>query len=276
MGWIDFTLNLAALLLWLSWRAARFDPLGKTAAVSLLGTLKRAEQRRPAAGRYLLALGALLLARAVLYWQIGPAVHWTPHLRLVAVSIPFRSEFFDRMLVFSLLSFGVVLAGFLFSLVLLSVLNPRVTDDEISRLVRIHLGRVDRWPVWVKGLLPFVAGALFWVVTALLLSAMGIIPRAPSSATRFHQALLIGLCAYLTWKYVLVALLLLHLLNSYVYLGNRPLWNFVNGAARKLLAPLRPLPLRWGMMDFSPVVGMALVFVAAELAGRWLPRFFPR
>ena len=42
MGLIDFILNLAGLLLWLNWRAAKADPLGKPAPATLIGTLRRA------------------------------------------------------------------------------------------------------------------------------------------------------------------------------------------------------------------------------------------
>ena len=55
------------------------------------------------------------------------------------------------------------------------------------------------------------------------------------------------------WKYFIVGILLLHLLNSYVYFGNHPFWNFVNATARNLLYPLRWLPLRVGKVDFAAV-----------------------
>jgi uncharacterized protein YggT (Ycf19 family) len=76
--------------------------------------------------------------------------------------------------------------------------------------------------------------------------------------------------SYLCWKYVIGALLVLHLLNSYIYFGKHPLWPYVNAGARTLLSPLRAMPLRAGKVDFAPVVGIALVFLVAELAGRGL------
>ena len=42
MGFVDFILNLAGLLLWINWRAAMFDPLGKRTPATLIGTLRRA------------------------------------------------------------------------------------------------------------------------------------------------------------------------------------------------------------------------------------------
>src|SRR5262245_23788161 len=112
MGLIDFILNLAALLLWLTWRSVPFDPLVKSSPASLAGTLRRAAPRRWQRWHFLPALAALLFFRALLYWQIGPAVNWTPNLRLGAIALSFRCDFFDRMLLFSLFSFAATLAVF--------------------------------------------------------------------------------------------------------------------------------------------------------------------
>jgi hypothetical protein len=43
MALIDFILNVAALLLWLSWRAIRLDPFIRATPATLAGTLRRAE-----------------------------------------------------------------------------------------------------------------------------------------------------------------------------------------------------------------------------------------
>src|SRR6266478_6429890 len=118
---IDFILNLACLLLWLNWRSLGADPLSKTTPATLAGTLRRAEPQRLRGWHLLAALGILLLLRALLYWQIGPAVNWTPTLRLAAIAISFRSDFLDRMLLFSGLSFGMALAVLYLSLLLLSL-----------------------------------------------------------------------------------------------------------------------------------------------------------
>ena len=77
---------------------------------------------------------------------------------------------------------------------------------------------------------------------------------------------MLGLSTYLVWKYVVCAVLGLHLLNTYVYLGKHPLWYFINTSANRLLILLKSIPLRIGKVDFAPVVEIALVFVFAELA----------
>jgi len=267
MSLIDFILNLAGLLLWLNWRSVRLDPLGKRKPATLIGTLRRAEPQRLRRWHLLAALGGLLLLRAVFYWQIGSVAHWTGTLNLSVITLSFRSDFFARMLWFSIFSFGLTLGVFYLWLLLLSILAG---PEPIHRLVRMQLGRIDGWPRRVKLLLPLIVTATFWWLASWLLTWLQIIPKPVSAAHRFEQALVIGLNSYLVWKYLIGALLTLHLLNSYIYFGKYPFWSYVNAKARTLLSPLRAVPLRVGKVDFAPVAGLVLVFLAAELAGRGL------
>jgi len=46
--------------------------------------------------------------------------------------------------------------------------------------------------------------------------------------------------------------------------------------AQTLLAPLRKIPLRTGRVDFAPVVGIAIIFFAVELAERALIWLYAR
>ena len=98
MGLIDFILNLAGVLVWLSWRSLRFDPLVKTTPATLVGTLRRAEPRRMKGWQSLAGLAALLVLRALLYRQIGPEADWTPRLNLFFVAPPFSSHRFSHMM----------------------------------------------------------------------------------------------------------------------------------------------------------------------------------
>ncbi len=267
MALIDFILNLAGLLLWLNWRSVRLDPLGKRTPATLIGTLRRAEPQRWRRWHLLAALGGLLLLRALFYWQIGSAAHWTGTLNLSVITLSFRSDFFARMLWFSIFSFGLTLGVFYLWLLLLSILAG---PEPIHRLVRMQLGRIDGWPCGVKLLLPLAITATFWWLASWLLTWLQIIPQPVSAAHRIEAALIVGLNSYLVWKYLIGALLALHLLNSYIYFGKHPFWSYVNAEARTLLSPLRAVPLQAGKVDFAPVVGLALVFLAAELAGRGL------
>jgi uncharacterized protein YggT (Ycf19 family) len=283
MGLLDFILNLAVLLLWLNWLSIQYDPLAKSSAASLIGTLRKAEPRHAARWKYLATLVFVLFIRSVVYWQLCPALHWTPQLRLGVINLAFhvdstwRGLYFARIFVFSALSFGLVLLAFYFWALLLSVVNPTVPDtDQLQKLVRLHLRWVEKSPWPIKLVLPFVSGALCWIVFHPLLAWLAVTPANRSYGQLFQQAAVIGAAAYLAWKYLIVGILLLHLLNSYVYLGISPFWNFVNATARNLLFPLRWLPSRIGKVDLLPVLAVALVFLVTEMVTNPWPESFRR
>ena len=274
MGIIDFILNLAGLLLWLNWRSLRFDPLGKRIPVTLIGTLRRAEPRRLRRWHLLAGLGALLFLRAVLYWQIGPGVGWAAgKLNLGIIELSFRSDSFGRILLFSILSFGLTLAVFYLWLLLFSILAG---PEPFHRLVRIQLGPIDRWSRPTKFLLPLVLTALLWWLASWILAWLAVIPSPISAMHRIEQSLVISLGSFLAWKYAAVILLALYLLNSYIYFGGHPFWNYVTAEGQTILRPLRSVPLRIGKADFAPVIGIALVFLFAELAERGLAALYLR
>ncbi|HEY4984077.1 MAG TPA: hypothetical protein VIJ24_03365 [Verrucomicrobiae bacterium] len=264
MSLIDFILNLAGLLLWLNWRSVRLDPLARATPATLTGTLRRAVPNRLQRWHFLAALAALLLVRALFYWKIGGAVNWTARLNLGATSIPFQSDFFRRMLLFSVLSFALTLAIFYLWLLFFAVVNRNI-NDPLQKLVRLMLGRASRWPNWILLSLPVAGAVLVWLLISPLLARMSLVPAA-SFLHRIEQAVLLGLTAFLTWKYLIGAVLALYLVNSYIYLGKHQFWNFINLTSRQMLRPLRRLPLEIGKADFTPVVGITLVFLLAHFA----------
>ena len=101
-------------------------------------------------------------------------------------------------------------------------------------------------------------------------------PPAESWPHLLEQALVLGIGMYPPARHVFGVVLGLHLLNTYVYLGGHPVWNFVNAAGKRMLAPLKPLPLRLGRMDFAPLVGIAVVYALAELLETGLRLLFAR
>lgn len=263
MALIDLILNLVALLLWWNWLAA--DPLAGISAATLIGTLRKADTSGPKRWRLLLVLLMLLVFRAILYWEFGASFRWTPILQLEVINIPFRSDYLTRMMLFSLLSFLLALGVFYLWMLLLSIANTSVPDtDPLQKLVRTQIKWLDKWPIGMKLALPFFAGALCWLALHPLLSHMTIIQKAKSPVQLIEQAAVIGAATYLAWKYLIIGVLLLHLLNSYIYFGNHPFWNFINATARNLLAPLRWIPLRIGRVDFLPLIAIALVFFVCE------------
>ena len=277
MELIDFILNLAGLLLWVGWLSVRFDPVAKSLPATLAGTIRRAEPRGRSGWHFVAALVGLLLFRGLLYWQIGPAIDWTPSLGLGATAIFLRSDFLGRALLFSVLSFALALAVFYLWLLFLSLVNCRAAEaTPLQRLVRLHLGRIDAWSWPLKLVLPFLLGTLVWLTLMPLLTGWKIIPPAHSLAHRLEQAGTIGLGMYLRWKFLIGGLLVLYLLGSYVFLGNHPFWNFIAVTGRNALGPLCRLPLRVGKIDLAPVVAIALVFLAAGLAERGLTALYQR
>ncbi len=265
MSLIDFILNLAGLLLWLNWRALPFDPLTKATPATLVGTLRRAEPTRVKRWHFLAALGALLVLRAGFYRLIGPAADWTGTVNLIATRLAFRSDSFNLMLLYSVLSFGLLLGIFILWLLLLSALAQSSGENQLLfRMARAHLDFVIGWPAWRKLLLPFLAGLVLWLLLSWPLARWDLIPRPVSETSRLTQSALVGLSTYFALKYLIVALLAAYLLHNYLYFGRHVIWNFVDETARRLLGPLRLL--RVGKVDLAPLAGIVLVSLFAQFA----------
>jgi uncharacterized protein YggT (Ycf19 family) len=276
VGYIDFILNLAALLLWVKWRSLPFDPFTKRTPATLVGTLRRAAPSHFRRWHLLAGIGLLLFLRAVFYRQIGPVVHWIGKLDLGVITLSFRSDLFGRILLFSTSSFGLTLGIFYLWLLLLSLLAGRTADaGPIHRLVRMALGRIDGWPRWAKIISPLAITALVWGLASWPFVWLHPKPTM-SAAHRIEESLVVGLGSYLAWKFITAALLVLNLLTTYIYFGKHPFWNYVNATAQTLLSPLRKIPLRAGKVDFAPVIGIAIIFFAAELAERGLVWLYAR
>ena len=112
--------------------------------------------------------------------------------------------------------------------------------------------------------LPWLGVAVAWLALLPALAGLQLVPAPVSWPHRLEQAELLGLSAYLAWKYLVAGLLALHVLNSYVYLGNHPFWMFVTVTARSLLKPLARVPLKVDKVDFAPLVGIAVVFLVTR------------
>ena len=227
---------------------------------------------------YLVALIALLGIRAVAYWQLGTQTDWSPRIPLGPVTFWFRSDLPGRMVLFSVLSFGVALGILYLCLLLLSWVHPPTSEiDPAQRLVRAHLGWLDRWPTVMKLLLPLLVTALVWCACYPLLVKLRIVPTDVNSPWRVvAQGAVVGLAVYLVLKFFLVAVFALYLLNSYVYLGEFPLWNFINLTARGLLRPIKWIPLQVGKIDLAPVLAIIVVLVSARFSQLALFQLFQK
>lgn len=267
MSIFNFIIDAACLLLWFNWRAAKFDPVKLPGTVSLAGTLRKAGPAASQRWQYLAAMGVLLLVRAAICWQVGPVFLTRIKLDLGIIPISFHFapgwKSLALMLLFSVLRFVVTGAVFYFWLLILSAVNRSLPDkDPLHKLVRFHLGVMEKWPGFLKWILPFFAGALFWIVCQPLLSWLDIVPPSRTFLRLLEQSVIIGLGGFLALKWLIVGILLLHLVNSYVYIGPQPVWNYASDTSRNLLRPFDRLPLRAGKVDFLPPVAIALIFLA--------------
>lgn len=276
MPWVDLLLNYACLLLWLGWASARFDRLAGPTPSTLVGTLRRAGPHRSRRWGLLAAVPAVLLVRGWFYWYVGPSLHWTPTVDLGVTLLPFRSDYLDRALIFSGVSFGKLLLGAYLWLLVLAIINYRLRDsDPVQRAVGLLLWPVGRWH-WSL-LLPLGPAlvTLVWLALHPVLVWCHAVPPTTAPKTVALEGLWLWGSLLLSAKYLLAIVLVGHLINSYVYIGPQALWTFLSATARSLLRPLRWLPLRAGRFDGAPIVGLALVFLLAGFAAQWLERTYP-
>jgi uncharacterized protein YggT (Ycf19 family) len=274
---LHFVLNAAGLLLWLKWREDMLQSARRAVGGTLLSTLKRAGAAPAYRWAFFGSLGGMILLRAILYWQMGASLRWSPAIDLGAIVIVFRCDIFLRMLMFSLCSMAVFILKFHFWLLLISVVNRKVADTDVyQNRLRAHLGLAERLPWPVKLLLPFLVTGLAWLAAGPLLAKLGFLMPARSMAHTVQQAVVLGAASYLCWKYLLAVVLMLYLVTCYVYLGHAPIWNFLATTGRNLLAPIQWLPLRLGRLDFAPIAGAVAVLFVAERVERWLPELYRR
>lgn len=275
-GLLDFILNIVALLLWFNWRASGVR-LAAPGVVSLASTIQRTEMIEPRRWFSFGCLVALLFIRALLYFQIGSRVNWIPTLDLTAIALPFRSDLLSRMFVYSLLSFLVALGVVYASLLLLSVINEKSrTTDYFSRLIALQLGWIGKWYWPVRFILAPLTAALLWFGASWLFVKLGIIPAPRNARHAWQIAGVIALCLIIAWKYVVALFLGLHLVNTYVYLGNSSFWQFVTLTGGRLCIPLRWLPLRTGKVDFAPAILIIAVLAGAHYASVYLVQLYRR
>jgi uncharacterized protein YggT (Ycf19 family) len=121
----------------------------------------------------------------------------------------------------------------------------------------------------VQVILPGVLTSTIWMAVHPLLVYIGVVKLVQSLAHLLAQGALLGVGIYLTLKDLIPVLLFIYLVASYVYLGTSPVWDFISATSRKVLRPLSGLPLRFGRIDFSPLVGIILILLLLQV----LPNF---
>lgn len=266
---VDLFLNLAGLLMWVSWRGiSGLEAAGS--AGTILGNLRPAERVRQPRWGYLAALVGLLFFRAVIYRQVGPAVPWHPTWSVAAVTLPFRSDSFLRMLSYSLLSFGWLLLKWYTWGVAVLVINQSGKDrDGVTRVIRRQMGWVGSLPGWLLIFLPMIAAGVAWMGVGWLAAESRMMPALRDGAHLVQQGVLMGLSHFCVLRWLLVGVLLLHLLNLYVYVGAHAFWDFVQHTGERLSRPFAFA--RLGQLDLSPIPAAMLIWSGMNVLGYGFP-----
>ncbi|HAB18175.1 MAG TPA: YggT family protein [Verrucomicrobiota bacterium] len=273
---INFLFDLAALVLGLSVLGVGARPPVQRAG-TLLGNLKPADQRATARWKPLAILVALLVLRPLLYAPLAEITGTIPEWSPTPASVPFRPDYFSRLLTFSLVSFSWTTLIFLFWVLLLSTLVRGCREPgPWNRFFQETLGPLARWPVVVALFLPPLVGGCWWYLGRWPLAWLGVLPAAPTPELLIRQSLLIAAGIWVSARWLFAGLLVLRLVNTYVYLGTHPFWDFVHQVGGVLLRPLRWLPLQLGKLDFAPLIAAVLILAAGWGAERGLVELYLR
>lgn len=275
MSIVDSILNTVGVLLWFHWCSLRFDPLAGSTPRTLAGTLRRAEARKVSNWQTLALLVSLLVLRAWIYWQIGPAVKWTARVDVSMIVLAFRSDYFLLALLYSFLSLLRVLTVIYFWLIALAVINWTLDGDPVQRMVRLHLGRLARFPRWILAILPCLVVAFAWIALHPLFVKAGLVGQLKSFGQLVQQGILVGASVYFSLKFLIPAILLVYLLITYVHLGHSPFWEFINNTARNILRPFRAVPHKLGRIDFLPLITTVGVLLLLDALPNYLQHRFP-
>jgi hypothetical protein len=276
VAFVDLLLNLVGLVLLLAWRTAG-KPAQIRGAGTLLSNLKPAGSRPTKRWGYLVTLAGLLLARPLLYSTIAAGLNWTPMIGLGSAALAFRADDPGRLLLHSLLSFGWAwIAALAWATVVVALTSLEREPESGSKVLREMLGWLGRCPIWLQLLFPLFTAAAGWALLTLPLASLGILPRVPPGPELLAQSAVIGASVWLSLKWLLTGILLLRLINTYIYFGSHPLWDFIHRIGGLLIRPLVWLPVRFGKLDFTPLVAAALVWVVWWGFELGLARLFAR
>ena len=256
MEWLHLILNLAALLLWIHWRAGTM-PRPKPAN-SVIGPTPNPGPIFRHSWIFLVALLGLLGLRAVFYHQFGPGLDWVPSLNLIEASPHFRSDYFPRALAFSVLSFARWLVALYFCLALLSAVRPDAEGSGNWReFLKAQFGWLGGWHPAFHCLAAFALAVGVHLGESHWMHSVGVIAEPAQSLHHLPTLLALDLRAAV---YLAMALLALYLLNSYVYFGEANFWTNVDASGKRLLSPLRAVPLVVGKLDLAPFLAFSAAY----------------
>ncbi|MCS1407500.1 MAG: hypothetical protein M2R45_00658 [Verrucomicrobia subdivision 3 bacterium] len=266
---VNILLNFVGLGLWVGAFVLPRYAVRSSRPLTLLSTLR---SETPSGHERFLMVGfliGLLGLRALGYWNFSTPGALPPSVDFGVLSVSFRLDSLVHMLTYSVSSFVVFIYLYhLWALGLSFTCRHGGRIDSIENLVNQQLGGVAFWhPGW-KVLLSVVGGVGLWIVARSILIVIEALPRDWSFFVIVTQSAVVVASLWLSFLIVVIVVLFLHLLHSYVYLGEQAIWVFTDRIAKVYLLPFRRLPLLLGRFDFAPIFGI-LVFWFLYRLGDW-------
>ncbi len=268
---INLLLNLAGLGLWIGAFAFSHAAARLSRPLTLLSTMR--PETSAAHGRLVLlgSLTALLILRAAAYWNFSMTGGRFPSVDFRILSISFRPDLFTELLAYSIGSFFVFL--YLYYLWMLGIslcCRSSGPADSIENFVNQQLRFLASRHVGWKVFAALFAGAGLWLAigSALLVFGIGEIPREWSVSTILWQSPFVAVSFGCSFLLVMAAVLVLHLIHSYVHFGEHDVWPFIDRTAKVYLSPLRRFPLMFGRFDFAPILGILVFWFLNRIGDR--------
>ena len=245
--------------------------------LTLLSTLRSESPK--SYGRFFLLAGLVLLIvlRAVAYWNFAPLGSALPAVDFGILSVSFKTDSLAHMLGYSVSSFVVfIYLYYLFVFGLSMTCRQRTRIDSIESLINQQLGAAAYWHPGLKLAVTGGVGALLWVLIGAGLIRIQAVPQAWSISVFLFQSPLVAASLWLTFFWVILCVIGLHFLNSYVYLGEKVIWGFIDETAKFYLSFFRNLPLLVGKFDFAPVLGFLAYWLLLRVGEAFFRLIFER
>jgi hypothetical protein len=277
MELVNFLLNLFG---WFIWAGAFVFPryaVRSSQPITLLSTLR--SESPQSYGRLFLFAGLLLLIflRAVAYWNFAPPGSALPAVDFGMLSVSFRTDSLVHMICYSLSSFLVFIYVYYLCVFGLSMTcRQRTRVDSIESLINQQLGSAAYWHPGMKLAVTGGVGTLLWILVGAGLIRIQALPETWSLGVIIFQSPFVAASLWFTFFFVILAVIGLHFLNSYVYLGKKILWDFIDETAKFYLLIFRNLPLLVGKFDFAPILGFLTYWLLYRIGDACLRMVFER
>ncbi len=274
---VNFLLNLLG---WFLWAGAFVFPryaVRSSQPLTLLSTLR--EESPPSFGRLFLlgGLAALLALRAVAYWNFLPQGGPRPAVEFGVVAVSFQSDSLIQMACYSVASFAMFLYAYYLIVFGLSITcRQRTRVDSIENLINQQLGSAAYWHPGLKLLAVGITGAVLWLLFGVGFLRIGVLPEDWTIGVLFFQSPVVAFSLWNVYLLAIMVLIGLYVLNSYVYLGEKVVWKFVDETAKFYLSGLRKLPLVVGRIDFAPFLGIVVFWILYRVVEACLHFVFER